>query len=187
LPLKRTPSKRLRAGGRGQPKAVFTTPWFQILEVPARDQGPPHFSIQSPDFAAIVAVTQAGQLLLVRQFRVAVNATTLELPSGHVERGETPAEAARKELLEETGYEADTFSLLACLSPSSARFTNRMWCFFATNARPARGAEAQREPGMELVLYDQPLGALLHEPEFYSAGSCAALFAALVVGRLTLT
>jgi 8-oxo-dGTP pyrophosphatase MutT (NUDIX family) len=136
-------------------ETVFTTPWFQILAEPASGGGQPHYLIQGTDFVVIVAVTPQDRILLVRQFRVPVAAVTLELPAGHVDPGETPEQAARRELLEETGYGADTFKLLATLSPSVARFTNRMWCFLAPNARPVAGAEAQREAGLELILYDR--------------------------------
>ena len=115
---------------------------------------------------------------MVRQFRPAVGAVTLELPAGQVDPGETPEQAARRELLEETGHEADTFKLLGALSPSVARFTNRMWCFFAANARPAIGAEAQREAGVDLILYERGVRALIEEKEFYSAPNCAALLLA---------
>ena len=91
--------------------------------------------LQTKDYVSVVAVTEDGRLLLVRQFRPAVGRMTLELPSGHVEPGETPEQAARKELLEETGYLADTFTLLGNLSPDTGRLGNRMWCFFAKGAR----------------------------------------------------
>src|SRR3974390_3773452 len=107
-------------------KTVFATPWFQLLESPSGGKYP-NYSSQAPDFVAIIGVTEKGEILLVRQFRHAVNRMTLELPAGHVETGETPEQAARKELLEETGYEAESFQLLARLSPSPARLTNRMW------------------------------------------------------------
>lgn len=171
-----------------QPKknreTVFATPFFQILAEPARGGGEPHYIIQATDFVVVVAVNQRGQILLVRQYRPAAAAVTLELPAGHVDPGETPEQAARRELLEETGYEADTFKLLRTLSPSVARFTNRMWCFFAANARPAAGAEAQRETGVDLVLYDRGARALIDEREFYSAPSCAALMLAALRGEL---
>jgi nucleoside-diphosphate-sugar epimerase len=156
-------------------KTVFATPWFQILAAPAPSGGQPHYVIQGADFVVIVAVTAQDQILLVRQFRVAAAAVTLELPAGHVDPGETPEQAARRELMEETGYAADTFKLLATLSPSVARFTNRMWCFLATDARQVAGAEAQREVGVDLVLYDRGVRALIEEKEFYSAPNCAAL------------
>ena len=165
-------------------ETVFATPWFQVLAVPGSAADGPHYIIEGKDFVTIVAVTPQDQLLLVRQFRMAVAAVTLELPGGHIDPGETPEQAARRELVEETGYTADDFRLLTTLSPSVARFTNRMWCFLATNAKPAAGAEAPREAGVELVLYDRGVRALLEAQEFYSAPSCAALLFAVLRGGL---
>jgi len=162
-------------------KTVFSTPWFQVLE--SAGAGPsPNYSIESPDFVCIVAVTQKNELLLVRQFRHAVAEVTLELPAGHVEKGETPEQAARKELLEETGHVAEKFELLASLSPSTSRFTNRMWCYFAPNATVATGATV--EAGLSCVRWSKGLQALLREPDFYSSGNWSALLAAVAQGKL---
>jgi ADP-ribose pyrophosphatase len=165
-------------------ETVFSTPWFQVLAEQAAGGGEPHYVIQGTDFVVIVAVTPQRQILLVRQFRVAAGAVTLELPAGHIDPGETPEQAARRELLEETGCTADTFKLVANLSPSVARFTNRMWCFLARDARPSAGAEAHREAGVDLILYDRGIRALIEEREFYSAPSCAALLYAVLRGGL---
>jgi len=165
-------------------KRVFATPWFQVLAEQPPGGGEPHYVIQGKDFVVIVAVTRENQILLVRQYRAAVASVTLELPAGHIEPGETPEHAARRELLEETGHEADTFKLLANLSPSVARFTNRMWCFFAADARPRIGGYAQGEAGVSLVVYDRGVRALIDDPEFYSAPSCAALCLAALRGDL---
>jgi 8-oxo-dGTP pyrophosphatase MutT (NUDIX family) len=169
---------------QGERKSVFTTPWFQIFAEQSPEGGQPHYVIQGQDFVVIVAVTTQTRILLVRQYRPPVAAVTLELPAGHVEQGETPEQAARRELLEETGHEADCFKLLATLSPSVARFTNRMYCFFAGDARPAIGARPQGEAGVSLVLYDRGVRALIDEKEFYSAPSCAALYLAALRGHL---
>jgi len=163
---------------------VFATPWFQILSETPPGGREPHYAIRGKDFVVIVAVTRENQILLVRQFRPAVRAVTLELPAGHIDPGETPEEAARRELIEETGFTAKAFKLLANLSPSVARFTNRMWCFFAANAEQAVGVEAQREAGVDLVLYDRGVRGLMDDKEFYSAPSCVALYLAALRGEV---
>ena len=168
-------------GQKPERKTVFATPWFQVQE--AAGSGTfPNYSINSPDFVCIVAVTEQKELLLVRQFRHAVAEMTLELPAGHVEKGETPEQAARKELLEETGHIAEKFELLASLSPSTSRFTNRMWCYFAGDAKPAPGAEI--EAGLNCVRWSKDLKALMQEPDFYSTGNWATLMAAVAQGKL---
>jgi ADP-ribose pyrophosphatase len=165
---------------------VFETPWFQILSQQLPGSAEPHYSIQSPNFVVIVALNPQGHLLLVRQFRPSIGAVTLELPAGHIEAGESPEEAARKELCEETGHEADTFELLATLSPSNARFTNRMLVFFAPNVRLASHPAYLREAGVDFTFYGGDLRSLLDEKDFFAGGSCAALFAAIARGKLTI-
>jgi ADP-ribose pyrophosphatase len=169
---------------QGERTRVFATPWFQIFAEQPPAGGQPHYVIQGKDFVVIVAVTRENRLLLVRQYRPAVAEVTLELPAGHIDPGETPEQAARRELLEETGHEADNFKLLANLSPSVARFTSRMYCFFAADARPAIGATPQGEEGVSLVFYDRGVRALMDEKDFYSAPSCAALYLAALRGHL---
>ena len=171
---------------QGERKSVFATPWFQIFAEQPPGGGQPHYVIQGQDFVVIVAVTHQNRILLVRQYRPPVAAVTLELPAGHVEAGETPKQAARRELLEETGHAADRFQLLATLSPSVARFTNRMYCFFAGDARPQLGAKPQGEAGVSLVFYDRGVRALIDEKDFYSAPSCATLYLAVLRGHLPL-
>ena len=162
-------------------KSVFTTPWFQILES-ASGKKFSNYAIQSLDFVVVIAITDQNEILLVRQYRHAVDTTTLELPAGHVEKDETPEQAARKELREETGHDAAHFELIASLSPSPARFMNRMWCYFAANAKPV--PEAAIEEGMSCIRYPHGLTRLLQEPDFYSSGNWAALMAAVARGKL---
>ncbi len=166
-------------------QVVFSTPWFEIVAKRLEGDGAPHYSLRTNDYVSVVAVTREGRLVLVRQYRPAVDRTTLELPSGHVDDGDSPESAARKELLEETGHVADRFELLGDLSPDTGRLGNRMWCFFAADARPTHDADYRPEPGIEPVLFEGKLSDLVAEPGFDSALNCAALFHAVLRGHLS--
>src|SRR2546430_11916421 len=139
-----------------QKKIVFETAWFKVLATAGES---PHYLLQSPDFVVVVALDTQRRLLLVRQFRRGVGGMTLELPAGHVEVDETPEMAARKELMEETGHEASAFELLGILSPSTPRFTNRLWCYFASEAHPSPHPETSVEAGIIPVYYAGSLSA----------------------------
>jgi ADP-ribose pyrophosphatase len=165
-------------------EVVLDTKWFQIVARHPPAFTEPHYSLRTRDYVGVVAVNSAGELLLVRQFRPAVWGTTLELPSGHIEPGQTPEQAARTELLEETGHEAERFELVGDFSPDTGRLCNRMWCFFAGEARPTSNPAYQPEAGIEFVRYRGTLRDLLGEESFCSALNRAAVLAAVLKGRI---
>ncbi len=57
-----------------------------------------------PEVVAMIPVLDDGKLVLVRQYRAAVTRSMLEVPAGGIDPGESPEEAARREMIEETGY-----------------------------------------------------------------------------------
>ena len=95
--------------------------------------GQPHsfFRIDSSDWANIVPITPEGNVVLVRQYRHGADRVTLETPGGLVDSGETPAEAAAREMLEETGYRASEIMSLGAVNPNPAIFGNRLHAFVA--------------------------------------------------------
>ena len=162
---------------------VFSTPWFNIEEKTINGLESPYFALTLLDYVSILALTNENQVLLVRQFRPAVEEDTLELPSGHVEEGETPEEAARRELLEETGYEAKRLKLLGILNPDVGRLSNKLWCFFAPSV--SKRKDVAVEDGIELCWssIDQLMN-LIHEGNFNHALNIAVLFLAMLKGDL---
>ena len=85
------------------------------------------------DNAAVLALTPDQDVVLVREFRPGQESILLELPGGVVEAGQTPIEAARAELREETGYEGDLVEAGRILKDAYA--TNTKHVFAATDCR----------------------------------------------------
>jgi ADP-ribose pyrophosphatase len=85
--------------------------------------------LDSAGFAAVVPVTEAGGVVLVRQWRQPVGSFTLELPGGGLEREEEPWETVCRELLEETGYRAEDLSHLLSVHTSPGRSTEACHLF----------------------------------------------------------
>jgi 8-oxo-dGTP pyrophosphatase MutT (NUDIX family) len=91
--------------------------------------------LEQPSWAAVVCVTHDGQLVLSEQYRHGVRKVTLELPAGVIETEEAPLEGARRELLEETGYEADEWQHLLTVHPEPSRHAHTAHFFVARGAR----------------------------------------------------
>jgi ADP-ribose pyrophosphatase len=167
--------------------SIFKTPWFEMVEKVVGDKALLHYSISTRDYLSVFAVTPDGRFPLVRQFRPAVEMITLELPGGHVEADETPEQAARKELREETGFIADELILLGTLAPDTGRLGNRMWCYFAPRVAQDPANVFEKEHGIEPIVYDKPLrNLILAEPAFCSALNRAAILMAVAKGQIAL-
>lgn len=80
---------------------------------------------------AVVALTDEGKVVMVRQFRKAIEDYLLELPAGKLEYGEDPLECAKRELKEETGYEAEDLELLCELYSSPGFSTEKIYIYFS--------------------------------------------------------
>ncbi|MDP2996631.1 MAG: NUDIX hydrolase [Bryobacterales bacterium] len=116
-------------------KVVFSTRWFDVVERTCIGWQEPYYMVRSSDSVTVLATTTTGKVLLIRQYRPALDRYSLELPSGHTDcRDDSPEAAARRELLEETGYRAEGLELLGVLDPDVGRLTARLWCYFAPRA-----------------------------------------------------
>lgn len=74
--------------------------------------------LRHPGAVAIIALTDDNKIVLVHQYRTALEQVTLEIPAGKLDAGENPEHAARRELVEETGYEAERMAFLGCMAPA---------------------------------------------------------------------
>lgn len=164
---------------------VFETPWFKVLAEP-QPGSDPYYILELPDYVAVVAITESRDVLFVRQFRQVVRRETFELPSGHVEANESPEDAARRELLEETGFTAGRLELLGTLVPDVGRLANRMWCYFADCVKPA-AMPHEREAGVSVMAVpERDALRYVSDGTIDHALNLAVLLLALTSGRISL-
>jgi 8-oxo-dGTP pyrophosphatase MutT (NUDIX family) len=90
--------------------------------------------LESPDWVNVVVITPEKKLVVVQQHRFGVGKTTLEIPAGIVNPGETPEQAAMRELREETGYTAARWKYLGWVEPNAAFLNNRCHQWLALDA-----------------------------------------------------
>lgn len=130
-------------------RVLYTTPWMQLIEKqvllhPDNDAETFYCITQSAYVSALTQI-EDGRIPLVRQFRPCVEAYTWEFPGGTVDPGETPEEAARKEVEEETGLHVRELIYLGNFYPDTGRLQVDSHAFFArasiTNdlSRPEQG------------------------------------------------
>jgi ADP-ribose pyrophosphatase len=98
------------------------------------------YVIEAPDWINVVPLTDDGRVVLIEQYRHGTGEVSLEIPGGMVDAGESPADAAARELLEETGYEAGEVTLLGKTRPNPAIQDNWIHTFLA------RGLKYRHEP-----------------------------------------
>ena len=164
-------------------QVVFSTPWFEIIAKEIDHDAAPHYTVKPRDYVTLVATDTDGCVLLVKQFRPVVEGYTIELPSGLIDPGETPEACARRELVEETGHEAQELECLGTLTPDTGRLGNRMWCFATTGARPIAPAPIL-DDGIELVrCTPDEFVAMLTDSRCNHALNLAAVMLAVLKGR----
>lgn len=93
--------------------------------------------IKHPGASAVVPVTPEGRLIFVRQYRYPIQQVTLEIPAGKLDaEGEDPLDCARRELSEETGYQAEKYTFLTKLA-TTVGFSNEFIYIYAAEGLTA--------------------------------------------------
>lgn len=107
--------------------------------------------IDAPDWVAILALTEAGDVLLVDQYRHGLGGVSRELPAGVIDEGEAPLRAAQRELLEETGYEAPEWRPLLSVATDTSRHTTSAHFFLARGAHPVAEPQGDVDEHIEVT------------------------------------
>ena len=134
-------------------KRLLHTPVFDVNEqheIAATGIEGDYVAMDAPDWAMVVAEYQ-DSFVLVRQWRHSAECLSLEFPGGVVDGGEDAAPAARRELKEETGFEAGKLTHLGTVSPNPALFKNQFHVYLAEDLKQTG---AQSLDSDELLTYE---------------------------------
>ncbi|HWR93423.1 MAG TPA: NUDIX hydrolase [Desulfobacterales bacterium] len=135
------------------------------------------YVLESGNWVNVIPVTPEREVVLIRQYRHGTREVTLEIPGGIIEPGDSPQEAARRELQEETGYEAGEMIGLGFVHPNPAFLDNRCYTFIAWNARQTGPQTQDEKEDIEVLL--KPLSeipALIREGKITHSLVVAAFY-----------
>ena len=139
-----------------------------------------YYQVRTKDFALIVASTVNGEIIMERHYRHGVRGTTCTLPAGGVEPGEDPLEAAKRELLEETGYVSDAWQRLGSFVVSINYGCGTAHIFKAEDARRITEPDSKDLEEMEILcMKPGEVIGLIKRGELSSISSAAAIGLAL--------
>lgn len=164
-------------------KYIIQRPWATLrvdkLQLPNGNIKDEYYILEYPTWVNMVAFTEDNELLFVRQYRHGSGEIMVELPAGVVEEGEDPAEAARRELLEETGYSFTSIAYVCTLYANPATSGNLTYTYVLRGGKKVQEQQLDSSEDIEVVimgieeakqfLFDNKIGQALHASAlFYS-------------------
>lgn len=162
---------------------IIQRPWATLrvdkLQLPNGNVKEEYYVLEYPTWVNMVAITEDEEVLFVQQYRHGANEILIELPAGVVEEGEDPALAARRELLEETGYAFDSIEHICELYANPATSGNITHTYLLKGGKKVQEQELDHSEDIDVVrmsiaeakqfLFENRLGQALHASAlFYS-------------------
>lgn len=116
---------------------LIRRPWLtarrDTVLLPDGRINPEYYILEYPAWVNVIALTAEGEYIMVQQYRHGLEGVFVELVAGVVEQDEHPLAAAKRELLEETGYSGGEWELLTVISQNPASTNNLTYCYIARN------------------------------------------------------
>jgi len=123
-----------------------------IARSPRTEQEHDFYIIEADEWVNIIPLTPDNEVVMVKQYRHGIRETTLEVPGGLVDPGDTPEGAAVRELMEETGYGSGEVQLLGSYHPHPAIMNNLCYTFLARGVHLEQGQKLDQGEDIEVVL-----------------------------------
>lgn len=120
-------------------KYLIKRPWLtarvDTVQLPNGTVHPEYYVLEYPSWINVIAITTEGKFVMVEQYRHGLGEIYTELVAGVVEEGEEPLAAAKRELMEETGYGNGEWTLFTTLSQNPGSTNNLVYTFLATDVQ----------------------------------------------------
>ena len=125
---------------------------------PRTGQAHDMFVLEQPNWVNVIPLTPGGQVVMVEQWRHGTRSVHLETPGGLMDDGETPEQCARRELLEETGYDMGSIVRLGVVHPNPAIQNNLQYYIFAKDCH--RVADPKLDQAEDVTVKLVPLAII---------------------------
>jgi ADP-ribose pyrophosphatase len=163
----------------------YSNPWLTVIAKTLNNEEEPYYSLELRDYVTILAKTEKGEILLVRQYRPAIEEYNIELPAGLAEPDEAPLETAIREIHEETGYKVRTIELLGRMVPDSGRLCNIMYCYYADVEKVEENNSYKKTEDIDVLLCSEDaLRQLINNGSFNHALHLAVLCLAATKNKI---
>ena len=147
---------------------AFKCPWINVrkdhVRMPSGVEIPDFYVSELPDWVNVIAITKDNLYIIEEQYRHGIKQVCFELCAGEIDRGEDPLLAAKRELLEETGFEGGTWKYLGAYVPNASGATSTCHSYLATGVEKIQHQtlEATEDIKVHLVSKEELMTLLLN-------------------------
>lgn len=159
----------------------FICPWLKVrkdvVRLPNGVEVPDFYITEVPDWVNVIAITADGKFIIEEQYRHGIQKVCFELCAGMVDEGEIPLNAAKRELLEETGYTGGNWTAYGMTVPNASGSTTKCYHFLASDVERIQNPKPEKTEDIKIhLLTEQGLKQLMLDGRIADAVMLAPLW-----------